>query len=137
LGLGDEAGAMVNYQEAETNAYVAIERVQKIDQLVQAYKIRLLSEYMTVLISCKSLAPEEERLKKMRNFCITAAESLGELHLNPKIVSAVEQQINPPLLGIIVQSYSVASGVCTCIGLLASIIIMLTNNWHDGKNVLF
>jgi WD40 repeat protein len=99
LGLGDEAEAISRYREAKKSAIEAIHRVQKIDQLVQAYKIRLLSEYMKILITCKSICEEEEKAKKIRNFCITALASLNELHTHPKIVSAVEHQLDPPLLG--------------------------------------
>jgi WD40 repeat protein len=99
LGLGDEQEASITYREAENSATEAIARVQKIDQLVHAYKIKLALEYMRILISCKSLALEEKKLSKIGSVCITACDSLNELHANPKIISAIEIQIDPPLLG--------------------------------------
>jgi hypothetical protein len=100
LALEDDVEAAVSYRAAEDTAIDAIARVPKIDQLVQAYKIKLLSEFMRIQISCKSIASEDERSKKMRNFCINASMSLNELHTNPKIISAVERQImKPPLIG--------------------------------------
>jgi hypothetical protein len=85
LALEDDAEAAIYYKDAEVTAIAAIARVPKTDQLVQAYKIRLLSEFMRIQISCKSIASEDERSKKMRNFCINASMSLNELHTNPKL----------------------------------------------------
>jgi WD40 repeat protein len=99
LGLGDDQEASITYGKAEDSADEAIARVQKIDQLVQAYKIKLTSEYMRILISCKSLALEEDKLSKIKNFCITSSEALTELHAKPKIISAVESHLHPPLFG--------------------------------------
>jgi hypothetical protein len=98
LGLDDENEALSAYRSAEDSAIEAIARISKIDQLVMAYKIKLISEYMRILISCKAIADEKERLKKLKNFCITSAEFLGELHANPTIASAMESQMDPPLL---------------------------------------
>jgi tetratricopeptide (TPR) repeat protein len=93
------AEAMEKYQNAENNAVEAIERVQKIDQLLQGYKLKLVSQYMILLLKCREVKSDAEKFKKLQDFCYIAVDDLKELHKNPKIVSAIKNQILPPLLG--------------------------------------
>jgi WD40 repeat protein len=56
---------------------------------------------MQTLIVCKSLGSDDEIsiIKKLRHFCSTASDFVYQLHINPKIIRALEDQLNPPLLG--------------------------------------